>query len=205
MKSAGVVNVVLLGLLLAGCASIISGKEQTLTFNANVNGAEVYLNDQLLGTTPLTVSVKRGQEGTFRVTAEGHQPYEIAVNKKVNGVFFVNILSGGAFGSSTDYSTGAMYAYEPSTHFISLQPNGMSSIELDDWQRREGLRGFVLLNGQALASDLAAGEGEYIDVLVDVLEMKLEDRAAAIERWRADYVASKTAVEFAETMVAQLN
>lgn len=63
MKSAQAIGVLVLGLTLAGCATIISGSTQLLTVNANVQGAEVYLNNQLLGTTPLSVNIKRGQVG----------------------------------------------------------------------------------------------------------------------------------------------
>lgn len=204
------VGILVLGLAVAGCASIISGSSQLLSVNANVDGAEVHLVTEggvetLLGTTPLTTRIKRGQEGVLRVSADGYRPYSTALNKKINNVFWVNILSGGTFGSSTDYKTGAMYAYEPSTYMVSLQPTGQSTEEREGWQRREGLRGFVLLNGQALVSDLAAGQGDYIDVLVDVLAVKLEDRAEAIERWRSVYRASRTAAEFAETMVAEFD
>ncbi len=179
-----------------------------MSVNANVDGAEVHLiteeGERLLGTTPLTTQVERGKTGRLRVRAEGYRPYESALNKKINTVFWVNILSGGVFGSTTDYASGAMYEYEPSTYMVSLQPVEQSNEERNDWQRRERLRGFVLLNNDALISDLAAGDGEYIDVLVHVLAVKPEERAAAIERWRAGYAASKTAAEFAEMMVAEL-
>jgi len=208
MKSAHLVPVCLLGLTVGGCATIISGTSQIMTVNANVDGAEVHLiteaGEELLGTTPLTTRVKRGQEGTLRVRAEGYRPYQSALNKKINTVFWVNILSGGGFGSTTDYASGAMYEYEPSTYMVSLQPVEQSNEERNDWQRRERLRSFVLLNNDALVTDLAAGDGEYIDVLVHVLAVKPEDRAEAIERWRAGYAASKTAAEFADVMVAEL-
>lgn len=208
LKSAQLASALVLGLTVGGCATIISGTSQIITVNANVQGAEVHLitesGQTLLGTTPLSRRIKRGQEGTLRISAEGYMPYESALNKKINTVFFVNILSGGTFGSTTDYTTGAMYAYEPSTYMVSLQPVEQSTEERKDWERREGLRGFVLQNNQALVSDLAVGDGEYIDVLVYVLAVKPESRAEAIERWRASYAASETAAEFAETMVAEL-
>ena len=204
MKYSCVACVLALGLALEGCATILGGSTQTLTVNSNVNGAEVYLNDMLLGKTPLLTTIKRGQEGVFKVKAEGYQTYQIAVNKKINSLFWVNILSGGSFGSSTDYATGAMYEYEPSTFMVSMQPGRSSLLQRRDWQRTEGLRGFVLLNGDALVSELAAGKGEYVDVLVNVFAVHPEARAKAIERWRAEYAASHTAAEFADRMVAEL-
>jgi hypothetical protein len=205
MKSLHAVGVLVLGLSLTGCATILGGREQTITVNANVSGADVYLNQTLLGETPLTAKVKRGQEGVLRVTAEGYQPYQAALNKKISSLFWVNILSGGAFGSTTDYTTGAMYEYEPDTYMVTLQAANPSTEQRSEWQLREGLRSFVLLNNQAIVSDLAVGQGEYVDVLVDILGVTPEDRAGAVDRWRTDYAASETALDFANKIVAELD
>jgi hypothetical protein len=205
MKAARWIGTLVLGFTLVGCATIISGSDQLLTVNSNVQGAEVYLNDQMLGTTPLSVSVKRGQEGILRVQAEGHQPYQVALNRDINTVFFVNILSGGVFGSTTDYSTGAMYKYEPSTFFASLQPGQLSMAERRSWERREGLRAYVLMNHQAIVTDLAAGEGEHMDVLASLLAVGPEDRTEALQRWRAAYQEGGTALRFAERMISELD
>lgn len=205
MKSLQSVGVLVLGLSLTGCATILGGKQQTITVNANVSGADVYLNQTLLGKTPLTAKVKRGQEGVLRVTAEGYQPYQAALNKKISSLFWVNILSGGAFGSTTDYTTGAMYEYEPDTYMVTLQAADQSSEQQSEWRLKEGLRSFVLLNNQAIVSDLAVGDGEYIDVLVDILGVKPRERAGAVDRWRKDYASSKTAIEFATKIVAELD
>jgi len=35
---------------------------------------------------------------------------------KINPVFFVNILSGGVFGSTTDYATDSMWKYDENVH-----------------------------------------------------------------------------------------
>jgi hypothetical protein len=209
MKAVNMALSVLLGLTLGGCATIISGKSQIMVVNSNVDDAEVHLisgeGETLLGITPLNIRLERGQEGTLRVRAEGYRPYQAALNKKINPVFFVNILSGGVFGSTTDYATGAMYEYEPSTYMVTLQPANQSPEQREAWVRREGLRGFVLQNSQAVVADLAAGQGEYIDVLVHVLTVAPENRSEAIERWRAGYASSKTALRFAETLVAELD
>lgn len=188
-----------------GCATMIGGSTQLLIVNSNVDGAEVRLNDILLGVTPLTLDVKRGQTGVLKVTADGYKPYSVALNKKVSSLFFVNLLSGGAFGSSTDYSTGAMYEYEPSTFMITLQPEEVGFDERQEWMRMEALRGFVLLNNEVIVSDLANGNGEHIDLLFDALSVDPEDREEAVDRWRAGYAESNTALEFSEFMMAELN
>ena len=200
-------SAIFLGLTLAftGCATILGGSSQTLTVNANVEGAEVFLNEQLLGVTPLIANIERGQEGLLRVTAEGYQPYQIALNKKITSLFWVNILSGGGFGSTTDYATGAMYEYEPSTYMVSLQLSEQLGLEeRQEWMRMEGLRSFVLLNNEAILSDLANGKGDYLDLLFELLSVQLENHAQAGDRWRAGYTSSNTAAEFADFILAEL-
>jgi hypothetical protein len=204
MKTRLLAGVSMLALALGGCATIISGSNQTLTVNTNVPGAQVLFNNIPIGVTPLIVSVKRGQEGVLSVQAPGYQPFQAPITKKVNGLFFVNILSGGTFGSTTDYTTGAMYAYEPDTYYVTLQPMGLTPGGMAEWKRREEVRSFVLLNNEALATELAAGRGEYVDALVALLEVKAAERGAAVQRWQASYRASETAVAFADRMVGEL-
>ena len=192
--------------LTTGCATVLGGTRQLLTVNANVEGAEVFLNETRLGVTPLTAEVKRGQTGELRVTADGYQPYTVAINRKVSTLFFVNILSGGSFGSTTDLATGAMYEYEPSTFMVSLQSSQIGLEGRQEWMRKEALRGFVLMNNEAIVSELADGTGEHLDLLFDVLAVVgLEGRTEAVDRWRAAYEASDTAVEFAELILAELS
>ena len=205
MKRRRTISVLVFGVLLQGCATIFTGTTQLVTINSNVNGAEVWFNQTLLGKTPLIAPVKRGQEGILKVHAPGYQDYQVAINKKINNVAYANFF--GNYSSSTsftvDYTSGAMYEYEPSIFMASLLPQRTGTQQLNEWQRREKLRGFVLLNGDALASNLAAGHGEYVDVLIDAISVKQEARAKAIERWRADFAASRTAAEFAERIVAE--
>ena len=204
-KFAQWVGVLVLGLTVVGCATLLGGGgSQDITVNANVAGAEVALNGVPLGTTPLTVNISRKTTGLLTISSEGYQTLTVGLERTTNGWFWGNILSGGLLGSSTDYATGAMYKYEPSTYFVSLQEVDQTSAQMNDWRKRESLRSFVLLNSEALVSDLATGDGEYVDVLIDALAVAPEGRSDAIERWRASYVASRTVADFAERMVAEL-
>ena len=202
MKSLLVAAFAVVLLQVAGCATIISGKTQTISVNSNVEGAEVMFNKQVLGKTPLVVKLKRGQEGMLSVKKEGYQPYQIAVNKKINTIFWVNILSGGLLGSSTDYSTGAMYEYEPSTYFASLKQLGAKTD--DTWKAREMLRAYLLLNNEAIVRDLAEGSGENLQALLTHLSVSSEQRAETIARWQQNYRQSAEALEFAESILREI-
>ncbi len=191
--------------LLFGCATIISGKEQTISVNSNVAGADVYLNDKPLGKTPLTSRVQRGLEGTLRVQANGYTPYTFALNKSINNVFWVNIFIGGTFGSSTDYSTKAMYEYEPSTFFAPLQPASASKTELDLLQKREAFRRYVLLNYEAILHDLARRNGSHLTTMLGALAIADRDRDAQLKRWMDSATAARTSAEFADGFARQVN
>jgi hypothetical protein len=200
MRNARILSIASL-VLLYGCATILGGSNQLISVNSNVSGAQVFLNDVQLGVTPLSTSIKRGQEGVLRVQAPSYQPYQIALNKKITSLFWVNIFSGGVFGSTTDYATGAMYEYEPSTYMASLQPAEQTSAERRMWERREGLRAFVLLNNEALVEDLARGSGEHVEALFKLYQIESGQRAQAIGRWRNHYSEARTAAEFAQALV----
>lgn len=206
MRTSRAVMTLALATTLAGCATIINGSTQQITVNSSVEGAEVYLNQTLLGMTPLSTEVKRGQEGTLYVRKEGYQEYRFPVTKKISGAFWINIITGGLYGSTTDYTTGSMYEYEPATFFASLQPSGEESlVQRTRWQRREGLRKFVLLNAQAIVADLAAGRGDYVDALAALLDVQPATRAQALERWRDAYEGSETTLDFADALMEELN
>jgi len=73
---------------------------------------EVTLGDTKV-MTPSIVTVKRGEDLILKSSKCDGQTL---VSKKINPVFFVNVLSGGAFGSTTDYATGSMWKYDENAH-----------------------------------------------------------------------------------------
>jgi hypothetical protein len=67
------IAVTLLVILLSGCASIINGTNQNLTFNSNPQGAKVYLDGIVMGTTPFTFQAKKNRYNNLRVEKEGYE------------------------------------------------------------------------------------------------------------------------------------
>jgi hypothetical protein len=97
---------------LSGCAAIITGQTQQISVNSNVRGASVLINGKEVGKTPFVGVVqkpKAGDGNTITLRAEGYQEKTIAVGSSIEPTFWVNILSGGPFGSTTDYAAGSMY------------------------------------------------------------------------------------------------
>lgn len=113
------------GLMLfqVGCATILKGDMQPISVNSNVDDAEVYINGSKVGETPFIGQVKRTKTlSTLEVKKDGYKTKKIMLDTSVEPVFWVNLLSGGVFGSTTDYATESMWKYAPSTINLDLEP-----------------------------------------------------------------------------------
>jgi hypothetical protein len=98
----------------SGCATILNDDVQ----NVNILSSN---GEKIQGTIngmpfegPGIVAVKRSQSDAIIVTnTEGCTP-QTAAASSVDMKFFINVLSGGAFGSTTDYASEEMWKYEDS-------------------------------------------------------------------------------------------
>ena len=97
--------------LFSGCASILNDKEQAINVNTSTGKSiSGTVNGQSF-TAPGVVYVPRENKNKVFTTDEPGCAKETVADKSVDGVFFVNILSGGVFGSTTDYGTERMWKY----------------------------------------------------------------------------------------------
>lgn len=106
-------------LMLGGCASIVSGQNQsvsvvTKTDGADVAGAKCSLSNdkgQWYATTPGSVTVRRSY-GALAVDCKTDSHAGTAqVKSTTKGMAFGNILFGGVIGVGVDVATGAAYDY----------------------------------------------------------------------------------------------
>lgn len=106
--------------LFTGCASIVSGQNQSLsveTLQAGkpLSGANCKLvNDKgsWFVTTPGSVTVRRsGDALNLRCEKEGIEPGVTAVQSATKGMAFGNILFGGFIGAAVDIGSGAAFDY----------------------------------------------------------------------------------------------
>ena len=98
-------------LLMSGCASILNEKTQQINVSAS-NGASVNGSvdgQPFQGPGPVTV-VRAKEAKIFTVDTPGCAETTVA-DSSVDPKFFINVLSGGVFGSTTDYSTKRMWRY----------------------------------------------------------------------------------------------
>jgi uncharacterized protein YceK len=98
---------------LSGCSTILTEDMHRI----NVSSAKKDLQVEVDGNTqtaPGIVEVKKENKNKILKVVSPGCEQSIALNKEVEPTFFVNVLSGGAFGSTTDYSTEKMWRYQDS-------------------------------------------------------------------------------------------
>jgi uncharacterized protein YceK len=112
----------LLGLctLASGCASIVSGTNQSISVDTHKKGVPVVAanckltNDKGVWyvATPGSVTVHRSYDDiAIRCEKDGHDPGLLTAKSSTKGMAFGNILVGGVVGAGVDMATGAAYDY----------------------------------------------------------------------------------------------
>jgi hypothetical protein len=96
---------------LSGCASILNEKTQPINVSSSTGGAISGTIDGVEFTGPGVVNVARENKDKVLMTTTDGCVKETALPKSVDTKFFINIISGGVFGSTTDYSTEKMWRY----------------------------------------------------------------------------------------------
>lgn len=107
--------------LLSGCATIISSENQTITIQSIPEGADIVINGELKGKTPMTFPLKRADGSLLEIRKEGYKSHSAVMHTELNGMFWGNIIFGGLFGSTTDTATGASREYIPGTIVVNLE------------------------------------------------------------------------------------
>lgn len=120
--------------MLSGCASIVSGAQQSISVSSDPSEASVKIYDSTGGVvydshTPATVSLKKGQGyfqgASYRVMIEkqGYKPKEVLIRSDLQVGWYVvgNFFIGGLIGwLIVDPMTGAMWTLSPETVNASL-------------------------------------------------------------------------------------
>ena len=107
-------------LVFGGCASIVSGQNQSLSVTTKNKGDDLVgakcslINDKgtWYATTPGSVTVRRSfNDLTINCALDGLEPGIAMVKSSTKGMAFGNILFGGIIGAGVDIGTGAAYDY----------------------------------------------------------------------------------------------
>jgi hypothetical protein len=83
-----------------GCVTVATGggEDQAVRVSSTPKGADVFINDELVGKTPMSIRLPRKDDHHVRIEKVGYQPYEKELHSGMNGWLFGNILLGGLIG-----------------------------------------------------------------------------------------------------------
>lgn len=112
-----IVAAIIFACMLTGCASVIKGTSQAVTFNSEPEGADVLIDGASRGVTPLVVTLKKNKYSTIMFKKAGYKTVTLPLQKSYDGIALLNVFWDS---STTDLVTGAIYEYEPNSYHAAL-------------------------------------------------------------------------------------
>lgn len=202
MKRMTLAVIALLGLsaFVLGCATITKGTSQQISITSNIDGATLYLDGSVIGTTPYYGEVPKNKK-ELKVEKEGYRTETIVLSKTLEGMFWGNIILGGTIGSITDFASGGAYAYAPATYQVDLKSDAQSALE---FEQEYAVRKFSMIYIDEISRDLAAGEGEYLAALLELMDKQDSLPQAAGEVRNALESCKGRQTDFGNAVVALL-
>ena len=112
-------SIILLSFLLTSCATLINGKTQEVVINSSPAGADVTINNEYVGITPLDAKVVRKYDFDIILTKDGYVSVNKTYSKELDPIVLGNLFIGGIPGLIIDLASGSAYHFDVSN--ISLQ------------------------------------------------------------------------------------
>lgn len=189
--------------VLSGCATIIDGKTQLVTFSSSPNGVQVHMDGAVLGVTPFSKEMERRKDKVVVAKKEGYEDQVIALSTGMNPMTFLNILWTYSLPTALtiDYSNGSYLEYKPNAYHVTMTPTRASQSEHDRLAKQMRLRNFVLVAYPNLQTDLAKGTGEYVPSLSRMLGSKNQTGGTLVQELRRLNSDSQNAPAFAERIM----
>ncbi len=103
---------VLLSILFMNCAAILNNSGKKVGVNSTPTGAEVYVNGEMLGRTPVTLELDRKQHHEIVVKHDGEERTYVLTKKLGAGWIVLDVLFG-VVPVAIDAATGAWYSLQP--------------------------------------------------------------------------------------------
>lgn len=112
----------------SGCASIVHGTRQKIAITSRPAGADVSIDGEARGQTPLEVELKRKDDHKVVLSQKGSSPQEVRLENRISGWFWGNLGFGGLVGLVIDATNGAMYKLKPDKVSVQFQASDESPI-----------------------------------------------------------------------------
>jgi hypothetical protein len=166
-----VLPLVLALMLLNGCATIFTGKTDTLKFDANIPGVRLTIDGEYKGKLPLTLTISRnfmnGQLFKAKFEATGYETQEFQLKREFNTVAILDVASITTSGG-IDLLTGSLMKFSPNEYHMQMLKKGESPGSAA-FERSKRIYRFALMNYRNVQLDISRGEGEYLASLAPML------------------------------------
>jgi hypothetical protein len=189
--------------LFYGCASIIDGRRQELTFQSTPEGATVTVAGRIIGRTPITATLLKETNQAVEFKKDGYNPVTMQLTTHLDGWFWGNILIGGLIGSTTDGISGAVHEYSPSQYYVTLQPVNVSNLQFSGDYNKVKIKDFIVGSYRNLSMDIVAGKGDYLNSLIDLLKIPPEKRPDAIQNMQKILKQSSNILDFSDRVISE--
>lgn len=103
---------IITAILLASCATIFHGSTDTVSFSSDPSASKVYVNGNLLGTTPVQLQLKSKNSYTLEFKKEGFETKTIVLNNSVGAGWIVLDVVFGLVPIIVDAATGNWYGLD---------------------------------------------------------------------------------------------
>lgn len=120
------VIVILVQCLLAGCATIINGPNQSIPVATDPPHADVIVDGQTLGQTPTDITLTRKRDHLVTLAKEGYRQKTVAVSNSIGYAVWGNVIAGGMIGWGIDATTGSQNNLHPAVISVKLEPLTLS-------------------------------------------------------------------------------
>ena len=121
------VQIAIVTLAIAGCATIVRGTTQQISINSQPIGAKVVVSNGQSCFTPCNLEVERKLSLQLNFSKEGCQTYTTAMVPTLAG-------AGAILGGIIDYGTGAVYDLQPNPLMVTLNCQGASFVGMPQTQ-----------------------------------------------------------------------
>ncbi len=190
-----------------GCANIVSGKTQSITFQSRPEVVDVYINGQKAGQTPLVTQVLRSKTTNVTFKQDGYEESTIQLQTKTNPWFYGNVLWSyfSTIGTTVDSASNAIVEYEPNMYFVTLVQKGDNIPVVGITDKNSKIARYIVVNYKSIGQDLSTERGEYLDTLLVLLAVEQEKRKLTIEHLKELYVKSESAIAYAQEIETEFS
>ncbi len=105
-------KLLILLLLLSSCATILNDKTQKINVLTSNNRQVKFSFDGEQFSAPGIIEVARAKKDAILSVQDSKCTPQMLIKSDIDNKFWINVLSGGPLGSSTDYSTDKMWKYQ---------------------------------------------------------------------------------------------